>query len=107
MGPLKVTFIAVFTVCGSLAWCVSAEEAQTTAVAGDMSSRQQEAPVHVPAQIKKPMNMDEPMQTGMMKKGMTKGDVKKSAETHAEKMKEVLKQEEESMPQTPARTSEQ
>ena len=55
----------------------------------------------VPTQVEKPMKMDEPMEGGMKKKGMMKKDVKQSAARKDEKMKEVLEQEEASMPPMP------
>lgn len=47
---------------------------------------------------KKKMRMDEPMTTGMMKKGMMKGDVKSAADKKAKDMKPTVEQEEKSMP---------
>jgi len=41
-----------------------------------------------------PMNMDEPMPTGMAKKGMKKGDVKAHALKKEAAMDEMMKQEE-------------
>jgi hypothetical protein len=41
-----------------------------------------------------PMNMDEPMPTGMAKKGMKKGDVKTHAKQKEAIMDEMMKQEE-------------
>ena len=85
---MRVRFIAV---CIALAGPASADQAQDAA-----------APA--PVRIEKPMNMDEPMETGMMKKGMMKGDVSKSAENKDEKMKEMLEKEQETMPPMPAQT---
>lgn len=48
------------------------------------------------------MKADEPMTTGMMKKGMKKGDVKRAAEKKAQKMQPMMEQEEKLMP--PAKT---
>ena len=47
----------------------------------------------------KPMNMDEPMPTGMAKPGMKKGDVKAHAKKQEAAMDEMMKQEE--MKQSP------
>lgn len=44
------------------------------------------------------MKMDEPMTTGMMKKGMMKGDVKSAADRKAKVMQPLMEQEEKSMP---------
>ena len=73
---------------------------QTPAAAGDTQS--QDAAAQAPVRIEKPMNMDEPMDSGMMKEGMMKGDVQKSAAKKDEKMKEMLEKEEASMPPMPA-----
>jgi hypothetical protein len=50
---------------------------------------------------KKKMKMDEPMETGMMKKGMTKGDVKKAAEEKARELQPMMEQEQKTMPADP------
>jgi hypothetical protein len=42
---------------------------------------------------KQPMNLDEPMPTGMAKKGMKKGDVKAHAKKKDATMDEMMKQE--------------
>jgi hypothetical protein len=41
--------------------------------------------------------MDEPMSTGMMKKGMMKGDVKAAADQKSRKMQPLMEQEEKAM----------
>ncbi|CAG4884077.1 conserved exported protein of unknown function [Georgfuchsia toluolica] len=46
----------------------------------------------------KKMKMDEPMTTGMMKKGMRKGDVKRMADRKAKVMQPLMEQEEKAMP---------
>jgi hypothetical protein len=99
----KIMRITIFAVCAGLAWNASADQAQTPAAARDTPSQTQDAAVPAPIQVEQPMNMDEPMETGMMKPGMMKGDVKKSAEKKDEKMKEMLEKEQESMPPMPAR----
>lgn len=43
---------------------------------------------------RQPMNMDEPMPTGMAKEGMKKGDVKAHAKKKEAAMDEMMKQEE-------------
>jgi hypothetical protein len=50
-----------------------------------------------PRQRKK-MNMDQPMSTGMMKPGMTKGEVRKAAEEKARKLEPLMEREEKAMP---------
>ena len=52
---------------------------------------------------KKKMRMDEPMTTGMMKKGMVKGDVESAAAKKAKEMQPMMEQEEKSMPQDKAK----
>jgi hypothetical protein len=47
---------------------------------------------------KKPMPMNEPMQTGMKKEGMMKGDVKKAAAEKQAHMQDMMKDEEKAMP---------
>ncbi len=49
------------------------------------------------------MKMNEPMRTGMMKKGMTKGDVKRAAEKKAKAMQPMMAREQESMPRGAAK----
>jgi len=66
-------------------------------LAGHASADQTQAP----AGTGQPMNPDEPMEGGMMKPGMQKADVRKSAEKKAEQMKEMLEKEAESMPPMP------
>ena len=51
-----------------------------------------------PAQ-KESMRVDQPMTTGMMKKGMKQGDVKRKATKQAKKMQPAMEREEKSMPQ--------
>lgn len=46
---------------------------------------------------KKKMKMDEPMTSGMMKKGMMKGDVKNAADKKDKEMQPMMEQEEKSM----------
>ncbi|BAL25598.1 hypothetical protein [Azoarcus sp. KH32C] len=64
--------------------------------AGDLSPAE---PVH--ELRKKKMKTDEPMETGMMKKGMTKGDVKKAADEKARELQPMMEQEEKTMPAGP------
>lgn len=55
------------------------------------------AATDAPGQRKK-MEMDQPMATGMTKKGMKKGDVRKGAEQKSRKLEPMMEQEEKSMP---------
>jgi len=50
-----------------------------------------------------PMKMDEPMAGGMKRKDMRKGDVKKAAEKKERDMKDMIENEEKSMPHSPAK----
>ena len=52
---------------------------------------------------KKKMKMDEPMTTGMMKKGMKKGDVKSAANKKSKEIEPMIKHEEESTHQDTAK----
>ena len=51
----------------------------------------------------RPMKMDEPMSGGMMKDGMTKGDMRQAAERKAKTMKPMMDADEKAMP-APAKT---
>ncbi|HJV24178.1 MAG TPA: hypothetical protein VJ673_00770 [Aromatoleum sp.] len=64
--------------------------------AGDMSPAEK---VH--ELRKKKMKTDEPMETGMMKKGMTKGDVGKAAKEKEHELQPMMEQEERAMPPGP------
>lgn len=50
---------------------------------------------------KKKMKMNEPMETGMMKKGMMKGDVKKAADQKDRTLQPMMEQQEKTMPAAP------
>jgi hypothetical protein len=89
MLMLTGTRICVFAICSGL---------MAYAAAGDGMSQARDAAVQPPEGVKQPLKMDEPMQGGMMKKGMLKGDVKASAEKKDKKMQEILDKEEQSMP---------
>ncbi|WP_040395804.1 hypothetical protein [Aromatoleum toluclasticum] len=69
--------------------------AADTVDAADLSPA---ASVH---ELKKKMKMDEPMETGMMKKGMMKGDVKKAADQKDRALQPMMEQEEKTMPAAP------
>lgn len=94
---VKGTRFTILAACASLVWCVAAATA-----AEDMSQRNSATPA--PAESAAPMKMDEPMQGGMMKKGMTKGDVKESSDKKKKEMREMLEKEEKSMPPMPPET---
>jgi hypothetical protein len=93
----------IFAVCSGLACCAAADQVQSPTAEGGVS-QQQDSAVQTPAKVEVPMHMEEPMQGGMMKKGMMKYDVKQSAEKKDKKMKEMLEKEQESMPAMPAQT---
>lgn len=62
-------------------------ESNTDKNAGDMNKT-------IKKESSQPINLDEPMPTGMAKKGMKKGDVKARALKKAATMDELMKQEE-------------
>ena len=76
---------------GFLAACIAACVV-TGAHAADQSPA---ANTHKPS---KKMKMDEPMTTGMMKKGMMKGDMKSAADRKAQELNSNMTLEEKSMP---------
>ena len=90
--------------CAGLAWYASADQFQQSEASAEDMTQKGNIDTPSPVGIKKPMKMDEPMEGGMMKKGMMKGDVKESAEKKDEEMEEMLEKEEESMPSMPARS---
>jgi flagellar basal body P-ring protein FlgI len=104
MLTLKGMRTWVFAVCSGLILMWNALADQTPASTEDKMPQRQGASVPEGAVVEKPMSMDQPMDSGMMRKGMMKGDVKKSAEKHDKKMREELKKEGDSMPPMPART---
>jgi len=69
------------------------------AAADDGMSPSRDAATQSREEVKQPLKMDEPMQGGMKKKGMLKGDVRASAEKKDKKLQEMLDKEEQSMPQ--------
>ena len=81
--------IWVFAICSGL---------MTYAAAGDVMPSAGDAAVQPSEQVKQSLNMDEPMQGGMKRKGMLKGDVKAAAQKKDKKMQEMLEKEEQSMP---------
>ena len=100
-GIIRVMALAA---CASFAWYASADQAQPSEKAAEELPQQRSTDVQTPVEIKNPMKMDEPMQGGMMKKGMMKGDVKESADKKNKEMEKMLEKEEESMPPMPAQT---
>lgn len=91
----------IFTYCLGLAWYAIACQAHAADAAGDTMSSPQAINATGPGESGQIMNMEEPMEGGMMKPGMTKGDVRKSAEAKDKVMKEKLEGEAESMPSMP------
>jgi len=72
-----------------------------TGLAVSVQAADTPAPPPAPEHPKK-MKMDEPMSTGMMKKDMKKGDVKKAAEKKSRALQPMMEQEQKSMPPRPA-----
>ena len=89
MLMLTATRSWVFVICSGL---------MTYAAAGDVMSSARDAAVQPREEVTQPLNMDEPMQGGMKKKGMAKGDVKAAAQKKDKKMQEMLEKEQQSMP---------
>ena len=79
-------------ILGVLAAGLGACCAADTALAAD------EPVAATPHEAMKKIGMTKPMATGMMKQGMTEGDVKRAAETKDREMKPMIKEEEQSMP---------
>lgn len=98
------THIFVFAVCLYINCDATAGQMQQHAAVGDSMSETQDGSRQAPAVVVNPIRTDEPMQGGMMKKGMMKGDVEKSADKHNKKMKEELHKEEKTMPPMPSVT---
>jgi len=94
---LKGTRWIILAVGAGLAWGAAAGEGPATST-DDVPQQRDSA---APAEITKPMKMDEPMAGGMMREGMKKGDVKDAADEKYEKMKKRLEEEEQSMPPMP------
>lgn len=77
----------------------AAEKSAPVSSSGDATgSNTEKDTVHMNKPIemesRQPMNLDEPMPTGMAKKGMKKGDVKARAMKKEAAMNEMMKQEE-------------
>ena len=98
------TLIFILAVCFCLNREATASQMQQHAAAGDTMSETNVGSQQAPAVVENPIRPDEPMQGGMMRKGMMKGDVEKSADKHNKKMKEELRKEEKSMPPMPSVT---
>ena len=89
MLMLTGTRICVFAICSGLMAYAAADDGMSSARDTTVQSREE---------VKQPLKMDEPMQGGMKKKGMLKGDVRASAEKKDKKMQKMLEKEEQSMP---------
>jgi hypothetical protein len=72
--------------------------------AAALADQAPDTPAHAPV-VSNPMNMDEPMQGGMKKKSMKKGDVKKSADEKNRMLDKKLEFEEGSMPAASSRST--
>lgn len=79
--------LALLALCAGTAWAAPVPHERT---------KDGRAPM-----VEQPMKSDEPMTTGMMKPGMKKGDVRKSAGANEDKMKPMMEQEEKAMPGRP------
>jgi len=87
---MKKFFIAGFILVLACSATSAADKgALVPSAAGDADTDMQ-----IKKESRQPMNMDEPMPTGMAKKGMKKGDVKAHALKKEAAMDEMMKQEE-------------
>jgi hypothetical protein len=85
---MKKFFVAAFIlVLAGSATSAADKGAPVPSAAGDTDTK-------IKMESRQPMNMDEPMPTGMAKKGMKKGDVKARALKKEAAMDEMMKQEE-------------
>lgn len=97
---MKKLFIAAFILALACSLPLSAAEKRAPVPSGGQSAGSNAGKDATPVDktIKKesrqPMNMDEPMPTGMAKEGMKKGDVKARALKKGAAMDEMMKQEE-------------
>jgi hypothetical protein len=98
----KGIFLISLTACLIAPCDASAAQDKPPPVSTETPSQQPSGDMQPPVEVKNRMNMDEPMQGGMMKKGMKMGDVAKSAEKKDEEMKKRLEMEEKSMPPMPS-----
>ena len=97
---MKQRFVAAFIL--ALACPLPSADAEQSApgASGDQpTGRDADMNKTIKMESRKPMNMDEPMPTGMAKQGMKKGDVKTHAKKQEAVMEEMMKQEE--MKQSP------
>jgi len=77
----------------------AAEKSTPGASGGQSTTNEAEMNKTIKMESRQPMNMDEPMPTGMAKPGMKKGDVKTHAKKQEATMDEMMRQEE--MKQSP------
>lgn len=102
---MKLTLVAtaVLSCCG-MAQAASPATAAPGVTGSAPATGEQGTPVKkkMKMKAKKPMQMDAPMDTGMARPGMMKGDVKHNAAMKEAAMKDMMKAEENKMPPMPA-----
>jgi hypothetical protein len=86
---MKKFFVAAFILALACSASAADKGAPVPSAAGDADTD-----TKIKIESRQPMNMDEPMPTGMAKKGMKKGDVKAHALKKDAAMDEMMKQEE-------------
>ena len=87
---MKKFFVAAFI----LVLACSATSAADKGAPVPSAARDAGTDTKIKMEASQPLNMDEPMPTGMAKKGMKKGDVKAHALKKEAVMDEMMKQEE-------------
>jgi hypothetical protein len=86
---MKKFFVAAFILVLACSATSAADKgAPVPSAAGDADTD-----IKIKMESRQPMNMDEPMPTGMAKKGMKKGDVKARALKKKSAMDDMMKQE--------------
>jgi hypothetical protein len=91
---MKKLFIAAFALALACSLPSAAAEPSAPVASGDQpTGRDADVNKTIRMESRQPMNMDEPMPTGMAKQGMKKGDVKAQAQKKEALMDEMMKQE--------------
>ncbi len=91
---MKKRFVAAFVLALACPLPLAAAEQSAPGASGDQpTGRDTDMNETIKMESRQPMNMDEPMPTGMAKPGMKKGDVKANAMKQEATMDEKMKQE--------------
>ena len=92
---MKKRIVAAFILALACSHPSTAAEQNAPVVSGDQpTGSDADMNKTIKIESRQPMNMDEPMPTGMAKPGMKKGDVKTHAKKQEATMDEMMKQEE-------------